>query len=40
MLAVAELTARIGRVPVLRGVNLTIGEGETHNVLPQIDTPR
>lgn len=29
MLAVSALTARIGRVPVLRGVDLQVGEGET-----------
>jgi branched-chain amino acid transport system ATP-binding protein len=29
MLAVSDLRARIGRVPVLRGVNLSVGEGET-----------
>ena len=29
MLAVVDLKARIGRVPVLRGVSLRVGEGET-----------
>ncbi|MEA2933396.1 MAG: branched-chain amino acid transport system ATP-binding protein [Variibacter sp.] len=29
MLAVSDLRARIGRVPILHGVTLTVGEGET-----------
>jgi branched-chain amino acid transport system ATP-binding protein len=29
MLTVSGLTAQIGRVPVLRGVNLTVGDGDT-----------
>jgi branched-chain amino acid transport system ATP-binding protein len=33
MLSVRSLSASIGKIPVLRGVNLTVGEGETVSVL-------